>query len=328
VPLVDSSEPNVRRAAEIIRRGGVVAFPTETVYGLGADAFNPAACARVFAIKRRPRFDPLIVHVAAIEDATRGIGGRAVCAVFDTRAERLAAAFWPGPLTLVLPKTDAVPGIVTAGLPNVAIRVPEHHVARALLSAAGCPIAAPSANPFGYISPTLASHVAEQIGDAADLILDGGPCARGLESTIVDLSSDTAALLRPGAIPVERIERLIGLLVWPSTPGGAPTAPGQLESHYAPRVPVVLLDGPAPPAPTPRAALLAFGTPPADVAATYAGVELLSASQNLDEAATRLFACLHRLDAAGYDTIYADRVPAEGLGVAILDRLSRAAAPR
>jgi len=320
VPVVPATEASIRRAADIVRRGGLVAFPTETVYGLGADAFSATACARIFEVKRRPRFDPLIVHVEGEEDLP------SVCAFEDERARRLALSFWPGPLTLVLPRAERVPDIVTAGLSTVAVRVPSHPVARALLAAAGCPIAAPSANPFGYISPTLASHVDGQIGDQVDLILDGGPCTVGVESTIVDLSSERPALLRPGATETERIEALVGPLERPAR-SDAPRAPGQLASHYAPRTPVVLLERRAfaPPHGT-RAGLLAFGTPDAGMASRYTAVETLSVSGDLREAAANLFACLHRLDRAGLDVIYAEPVPDEGLGAAIRDRLGRAAA--
>jgi L-threonylcarbamoyladenylate synthase len=323
VTRVPASHESIARAAEILRRGGVVAFPTETVYGLGADALNAEACARIFAVKRRPHFDPLIVHVL---DA----GGIAALSTGadDPRLLRLADAFWPGPLTLVLPRRDVVPGIVTAGLETVAVRVPSHPVARALLEATGRPIAAPSANPFGYISPTTAGHVEAQIGGDVDLILDGGPTEHGLESTIVDLSGDAPLLLRPGAVEAERIEALVGPLRRPAARVPV-TAPGQLDSHYAPRTPLELLEGTAGPARDgERAGLLAFCAPDPTVAATYARVCVLSPRGDLREAAARLFACLHDLDAALLDRIVAEPVPGEGLGVAILDRLGRAAARR
>jgi L-threonylcarbamoyladenylate synthase len=321
VAVVPASAVSIRRAAEILRSGGLVAFPTETVYGLGADARSAEACARVFAVKRRPRFDPLIVHVDDEHVAS-------VCDFRDERAQRLAAAFWPGPLTLVLPRASAIPDIVTAGLPTVAVRVPEHPVARALIAEAGLPIAAPSANPFGYISPTLAIHVERQIGHEIDIVLDGGASTLGVESTIVDMSGDVPLLLRPGALEVERIEAIVGKLARPA-PTTTPRAPGQLESHYAPRTPLFLVDqGGAPAMPPPRAGLLVFGRPARGAHSSYAAVEFLSPSADVREAAINLFACLHRLDEASLDVIYAERVPAEGLGLAILDRLSRAAAAR
>jgi L-threonylcarbamoyladenylate synthase len=322
VPVVRATESAIVRAAEIIRQGGLVAFPTETVYGLGADALAGAACARIFDVKRRPHFDPLIVHVASAAEV------EGVADFSDERARRLADALWPGPLTLVLPKRAHVPEIVTAGLPTVAVRVPAHPVARALLAAAGRPIAAPSANPFGYISPTLAAHVDAQIGRDVDLVLDGGACPLGVESTIVDASGPSLALLRPGAMETERIEALVGKLEH-SERSDVPRAPGQLESHYAPRTPITWLDrrGAAPPAGS-RVGLLAFGAPDPTLVARYAVVEVLSATRDLREAAANLFACLHRLDAAGLERIDAEPVPNEGLGVAILDRLGRAAVRR
>jgi L-threonylcarbamoyladenylate synthase len=321
VPVVAADETAVRRAAEVLRGGGLVVFPTETVYGLGADARSAVACARVFAVKARPRFDPLIVHV---NERVLPL----VCDLRDPRAARLAAAFWPGPLTLVLPKSPAIPDIVTAGLPTVAVRMPAHPVARALLAEAALPIAAPSANPFGYISPTLSSHVEKGIGPLVDLVLDGGPSTLGVESTIVDVSGERTLLLRPGSLEIERIEAVVGKLAR-SDAGGAPRAPGQLPSHYAPRAPLSIVDPVRTTVPVgARCGLLAFGEPAATVRRSYAAVEVLSRSRDLGEAAVNLFAAMHRLDAADLDAIHAERVPAEGLGLAILDRLERAAARR
>jgi L-threonylcarbamoyladenylate synthase len=322
VAVVSASPAAIRRAAEILRAGGLVAFPTETVYGLGADARSPSACAKVFEVKRRPRFDPLIVH-AEDEHALAPL-----CDLRDPRARKLAAAFWPGPLTLVVPRTAALHDIVTSGLHTVAVRVPEHPVARALLAESKMPIAAPSANPFGYISPTLAEHVQRQLGAAVELILDGGPCTIGLESTIIDVSGERPLLLRSGAIAAERIAAVIGELGRPVLTG-APAAPGQLESHYAPRTPLVLVEpGAARVRDDQRAGLLAFGEPDAALAARCVAVEVLSGKRDLNEAAVNLFAALHRLDEKELDVIYAERVPEEKLGVAILDRLGRAAAAR
>lgn len=314
----------VRHAADVLRRGGLVAFPTETVYGLGADAFSESACARIFAVKRRPRFDPLIVHVLGIEDLDP------LCTRVDDRVRRLTDAFWPGPLTLVLEKTARVPDIVTAGERTVAVRAPAHPVARALLARTARPIAAPSANPFGYISPTCAEHVAAQLGDEVDLILDGGRCEVGIESTIIDLSGEHARLLRAGGVEGERIEAVIGpLRTLTFGTQSTPLAPGQLASHYAPRVPLTLLDTPARRSEGgARTGLLAFGRVAPEVSSTYAAVEQLSESRELREAAANLFACLRRLDERDIDKIVAEPVPAVGLGVAILDRLRRASAPR
>ncbi|HEX4338583.1 MAG TPA: L-threonylcarbamoyladenylate synthase [Polyangiaceae bacterium] len=320
--VVPASVDSIRRAAEILRRGGLVAFPTETVYGLGADALAPAACARIFEVKRRPRFDPLIVHVGDVAALD------AVCDFRDARAQRLAAAFWPGPLTLVVPKTAALHDIVTSGLPTVAVRVPEHPVARALLAESRTPIAAPSANPFGYISPTLAIHVERQLGSAVELVLDGGACTLGVESTIVDVSGEHATLLRPGALATERIEALIGELRRPEH-SATPRAPGQLPSHYAPRTPLFVVEpGGFDVRAGERAGLLAFAEPDGALAARCAVVEVLSRARDPNEAAVNLFAALHRLDGALLDVIYAERVPSAGLGAAIHDRLERAAAAR
>jgi L-threonylcarbamoyladenylate synthase len=317
-----STESNVERAAELLRQGDLVAFPTETVYGLGADALSPDACARIFAVKRRPRFDPLIVHVAEAAEVN------ALCSAFDERARALAAAFWPGPLTLVLPKRPSVPDIVTSGLPTVAVRVPAHPVARALLAAVDRPVAAPSANVFGYISPTCAAHVEAQIGSEIHLILDGGACERGLESTIVDLSGEAPTLLRAGALELEALERVIGPVARPDARAGErPRAPGQLERHYSPHTRFVLLSAPATERPPGgRVGLVAFRRPPSAIAEGYDMVEVLSDSGDLREAASRLFAALHRLDGAGLDAIFAEPVPLTGVGLAIADRLRRAAA--
>lgn len=322
VPVVPASDRAIRRAADILRRGGLVAFPTETVYGLGADALSEEACAQIFAVKRRPRFDPLIVHVLGAQAL------EALCAPIDDRARRLIAAFWPGPLTLVLEKTSVVPDLVTAGEATVAVRAPSHPVARALLEAAGMPIAAPSANPFGYVSPTCAEHVRAQLGNDIELILDGGPCDVGVESTIVDLSGENAVLLRAGGVEPSQVESVIGPLGTPRA-GDAPRAPGQLVSHYAPRTPLTLLEGCAGRAePGRRVGLLAFGAPDPAIAASYTTVELLSPSADVREAARHLFACLRRLDERGLDAIVAEPVPHTGLGIAILDRLRRASAAR
>lgn len=307
----------IRRAADIIRSGGLVAFPTETVYGLGANALDPIAVARIFEAKNRPFFDPLIVHVADIDGASD------LVAHIDDRALRLADAFWPGPLTIVFKKLVLIPDIVTAGLATVAIRVPAHPVARELIGAAGVPIAAPSANPFNYISPTRAGHVATQLGDRVDMILDGGDCAVGVESTIVDCSGDEPRVLRYGGLPVEEIERTIGPVAPAVVRADAPEAPGQLPAHYSPRTPLAIIDDIHHPPHDKKTALLAFRSPGGMV--PYDIVEVLSPSGDLREAAANLFSALHRLDAAGVDAIFAEAVPETGLGRAIMDRLRRAA---
>ncbi len=315
-------------AADLLRSGGVVAFPTETVYGLGANALDPVAVARVFAIKDRPSFDPLIVHVAERE----AIGGLvAADAGADSRVGRLADRFWPGPLTLVLAKSAAVPGIVTAGLDTVGIRMPDHPVATALIRAAGVPVAAPSANRFGGVSPTRARHVARQLGDRIPLILDGGPARVGVESTVLLLAGGRCALLRPGGVPLEALEAILGTIELPTDEQARSLSPGRAAAHYAPRTRVVLAsaDG-TPPMPGVRVALLA-ASDDGRVAAEAAGgpfvaAEVLDPAGDPVTSAARLFDALHALDDAGADVIVAQPVPETGLGRAIMDRLRRAAA--
>ena len=304
----------IAEAARILRRGGLVAFPTETVYGLGADATDDRAVARVFAAKRRPEFNPLIVHVPGIDEAR-------LLVEWTGEAETLAQRFWPGPLSLVLPRRAACPVsmLAASGLPTLAVRVPGGGTAQALLAHTGRPVAAPSANPAGAVSPTRAEHVAEALGDAVDLVLDGGPCILGIESTVVDLGGKPA-LLRPGGTPAEEIEALIGPLAGPAS-GAAPRSPGQLASHYAPALPLRIDAGGA----GPGEALLSFGP---DTPGGAAIERNLSPAGDLVEAAATLFAALHELDRAGCTGIVAMPVPETGLGRAIMDRLRRAAAPR
>ena len=304
-------------AAATLRAGGLVAFPTETVYGLGALAGDAAAVAQLYAAKGRPRFNPLIVHVADL-DAAEAI------AAFPTDARRLAQAFWPGPLTLVAPLCDraAVCDLATAGLETVGLRVPAHPLAQALLRAVGLPVVAPSANPSGSVSPTTAAHVLEGLGERIDGVLDGGACSVGIESTIIGFDGDTPVLLRPGGLPVEAIDAALGQRL-AARSGGAITAPGQLASHYAPRA-VLRLDAAAP---QPGEAWLGFG--PDSVTPGPCALSL-SRSGDLAEAAAHLFSHLRALDSAmgGGGTIAVAPIPAHGLGAAINDRLRRAAAPR
>ena len=310
----------IDEGARTLRGGGLVAFPTETVYGLGADAFDARAVARVFEVKARPSFDPLIVHLADGSELDR------VATVEDPRVDRLAARFWPGPLTLVLPRRPELPEIVTAGLDTVGVRVPAHEAARALFRAAGTPVAAPSANPFGYVSPTTASHVGELLGEAVDLILDGGPCTVGVESTIVSLASAVATILRPGGVSREELEEALGAPLVPAAPPAErPLAPGQLDRHYATRTPLSVLGGPAGPLPpgAGRVGLLAWRAAP--VGQGYAAVEVLAPDGLPTTAAAGLFAALRRLDAAGLDSILAEPCEEHGLGQAIMDRLRRSA---
>ncbi len=311
-------DPHIDRAAEVLARGGLVAFATETVYGLGADATNAIAVARIFEVKGRPRFDPLIVHAGSAEQAAR------CAATWPDAAAQLASRFWPGPLTLVLPRRPGViPDIVTAGLRTVAIRVPDHPLATALLKRARVPVAAPSANRFGAVSPTTAEHVRESLGSEVDLVLDGGPCRCGVESTIVSLAGENPTLLRPGALALEEIEAVIGPVALPPVgSASAPLAPGMLARHYATHTPIVFADAVRSGLNTARCGRLAFTG--ADDEKTYGAVELLSPRGDLREAAAGLFAAMRRLDARSLDAIIADRFPNVGLGRAINDRLARA----
>ncbi len=319
--MLPASDPAaVRLAAEVIRSGGLVAFPTETVYGLGCDALNPEAVARVFEVKQRPSFDPLIVHIGTLSSLDRLVHA------INPGEHRLMDAFWPGPLTLVLRKRENVPDLVTAGLPTVAIRMPAHPVAQALIREAGVPIAAPSANPFSYVSPTTAEHVRQALGDRVDLILDGGPCPIGLESTIVSMAGDQPELLRPGALPLSDIEAIVGSLMCRGGSDLRPPAPGRLARHYATRTPLTLLParGARPLRTGERAGLLAMSDPVSRNG--YAFVEVLSSSGHLSEVARNLFAALRKLDALGLDRLYAEPCAEQGLGLAIMDRLRRCAA--
>jgi L-threonylcarbamoyladenylate synthase len=321
--LLAASEAAIATAAECLRAGGLVAFPTETVYGLGADATNAAAIARLYAAKGRPAFNPLIAHVAEIA-AARLIGR------FDATAERLAEAFWPGPLTLVLPMTRdcRVADLATAGLDTVAIRIPAHPLAQALLRAVGGPVVAPSANLSGHVSSTTAAHVEADLRGRIDVILDGGPVDVGVESTIVGCFG-TPILLRPGGVPSEAIEAVMGAPLGRPTANAAaddhqPLAPGMLASHYAPRA-AVRLEATSVAA---DEVLLAFGAEALPGAEHAIAVMNLSERGDLAEAATHLFSYLRTLDATSARAIAVMPIPHEGLGEAINDRLRRAAAPK
>ena len=321
--ILPAGEAAVAAAARVLAEGGLVAFPTETVYGLGADAANPAAIAHLYQAKGRPAFNPLIAHVGDIAAARK-------IARFDAAATALAEAFWPGPLTLVLPKTHgcAVADLATAGLDTVAIRIPAHPVARDILRTFGGPVVAPSANLSGHVSPTTAAHVQSDLAGRIDLIVDGGPVAVGVESTIVGCF-DQPMLLRPGGLPRAEIERVLGrALVQPpadtETDSGQPLAPGMLASHYAPRAKVrlnaVTLEA--------GEALLAFGLGAISGIDAASAVMNLSERGDLDEAAANLFGHLRALDGKGVGAIAVMAVPDEGLGEAINDRLRRAAVGR
>ncbi|SEH38326.1 L-threonylcarbamoyladenylate synthase [Magnetospirillum fulvum] len=302
-------------AADLLAQGGLVAFPTETVYGLGGDATRESAVAAIFAAKGRPSFNPLISHVASAEAA-------AALVEFGPLAQALAARFWPGPLTLVLRRRSDSPIslLATAGLDSIAVRVPDHPVALALIRAFGRPLAAPSANRSGAVSPTTAAHVAQSLGDKVGMILDGGPCRVGVESTVLDLTGAVPVLLRPGGIGLDALEAVLGLRPLCPRPDHAssstPRAPGMLSSHYAPALPVRLEAAEA----APGEALLGFGP----------GAATLNLSPGGDptEAAANLFAMLRALDRPDFTGIAVRPIPDAGLGLAINDRLRRAAAPR
>ncbi len=314
-----ATEENIKKAAGILQRGGLVAFPTETVYGLGADALDASAVVKIFEAKNRPQFDPLIVHIADISELDM------IVTQVSPDARRLIDAFWPGPLTLVLPKKETVPDIATSGLPTVAVRMPSHPVALTLIRETGRPLAAPSANPFGYLSPTSAMHVYAQLGERVDMILDGGQCTIGVESTILRIDDDGALLLRPGGLPLEDIEGIIGKVrLNQADPEADPQAPGMLRYHYSPKAPVRIIHDIAEiGGGDENAGLLAFSSPPRG--RSFRMIEVLSAAGDLREAAMNLFSCLHRLDGAGLDVIYAEALPQKGLGRAIMNRLCKAA---
>ena len=315
---------DVRAAAELLRAGDVVAIPTETVYGLAADAFNAEAVLKIFTTKQRPSFDPLIVHIGRMDDVRR------LAKELPPGAQGLMEAFWPGPLTLVLPKRPEVPDIVTSGLDTVGVRMPAHPMALALLNQLEFPLAAPSANPFGYVSPTTAQHVADQLGDRIPYILDGGACNVGVESTIIGWETGGWKLYRPGGVPVEAIEGILGRTVFAplsfgEEQGVRAKAPGMLESHYAPRKPVHVgsIDALIPAHIGQRIGVISFTTP-----YPVYRCEVLSPAGDLDQAAQKLFAALRALDVSDCDIILAERFPDQGLGRAINDRLRRAAVKR
>jgi L-threonylcarbamoyladenylate synthase len=316
VTIIPAGDEAIARAAHMLRDGGLVAFPTETVYGLGGDATNDRAVAAIFAAKDRPHFNPLIAHVPGLTEAE-------AIAVFNDRARLVAQRLWPGPLTLVLPRRpgSGLSLLACAGLDTVAVRAPAHPVARALLRAANRPIAAPSANRSGRVSPTTAAHVSAELGLRLELIIDGGPCTVGLESTVLDLTAATPVLLRPGGVTIEELHDVLGPI---ETIGGSeptPRSPGRLASHYAPNLPM-RLDAPDA---RPGEALLAFGP---EVPSGSSDVLNLSPSGDLTEAAANLFAMLRRLDRPNFSGIAVMRIPDRGLGQAINDRLRRAAADR
>ncbi|MEZ0394815.1 MAG: L-threonylcarbamoyladenylate synthase [Anaerolineales bacterium] len=329
--LLPATPENIRRAAETLQSGGLVAFPTETVYGLGANAFDETAVGRIFAAKGRPAADPLIVHLSRVAELT------GVARLIPPLALRLAEAFWPGPLTLILPKNPAIPALVTSGLETVAVRVPNHPLALALLQAAALPIAAPSANRFGHISPTTAQHVWQDLHGRIDLILDGGPAPIGVESTVLDVSASPPRILRPGGVTREMLEAIIGPVEVVSqrrTPEPGLPSPGLLEKHYAPQAEMILFTGK-----NARQALTAFlreqraagrkvgvlATDQEAEAAEQAGAVVYRLGEALPSIARRIYAGMRWLDSQGVEIILCRDFGEDGLGLAIRDRLSRAA---
>ncbi|MDR1836313.1 MAG: threonylcarbamoyl-AMP synthase [Treponema sp.] len=327
----------LNKAADVLRSGGIVAFPTETVYGLGADAYNPSALVKIFEAKGRPRFDPLIIHIAAVQTLEEVADFSLLSEETRRKLFLLSEQLWPGPLSIVLPKNARIPGIATAALSTAAIRFPAHEAARTLISLSGGAVAAPSANPFGALSPTRAEHVRDALGKKVDIILDGGPAQIGVESTVLDITGNCIRILRHGGAPKEAVENIIGAvqdasLANEDTAGGF-VSPGQLKSHYAPRTPLSVFK---------REEIIRL---PCETSAAYIffddsschtwlmekggqtrkeKIKVLSPSGLLSEAAACLFDTLHELDNRQFSHIFAQLVPQEGIGAAINDRLERA----
>lgn len=309
---------SIEHAAGIIRLGGVVAFPTETVYGLGADAFNPIAVAKIFQLKERPSFDPLIVHIASLDDLER------LTAHPDEKILMLAEHFWPGPLTIVFPKNNDVPDIVTSGLPTVGIRMPDNRIALELIRRSGCAVAAPSANKFGHLSPTSALHVKKQLPDV-DFVLDGGKTNVGIESTIISVEGDLITLLRPGKITIEEIAAALpGVFRFNTKKSTRILASGMLKSHYSPRKPLYILEDPFAQLPENSGLIIHQNTEESTSPVTR--IIKTSENGNLLEVASHLFSALHVMeDDASISQIFIRPVPEEGLGAAIMDRIRKAA---
>lgn len=312
---------DILKATYFLEQGNTVAIPTETVYGLAANALNKEAVKKIYAVKNRPLHNPLIMHLSGKDEIDKYVKD------VPTIANKLIEHFWPGPLTLLLPKKNTVPDIITHGMERVAVRVPNHSLTLQLLKQLPFPLAAPSANPSGYISPTQASHVQQQIGDKIPYILDGGNCTQGIESTIVGFENDEVVIYRLGSISIEEIEAIIGNVSFYIKDENAPQTPGMLLKHYAPKTPFFLTndilssikkwEGK-------KIGLLVFKTPLTTETTTLQ--EVLSPNGIMKEAATHLYAAMHRLDAAALDVIIAERLPEDGIGKAINDRLERAAA--
>ena len=308
---------SVSEAARLLKDGEVVAIPTETVYGLAGNAFEPKALAKIFAAKERPTFDPLIVHIADIAQLTD------IAKDIPDSAYRLAEAYWPGPMTIILPKKDCIPDLCTSALPSVAVRFPSHPIAQAIIKESGLPLAAPSANLFKHVSPTTAEHVAAQLADRIAGIVDGGPCSVGVESSIISLAGEKPTVLRPGAITPEMFAKVLGdVTIKESTskPGQPMLAPGQCDTHYRPQVPLYYGKIPASFTLPEHTVRIAFGTQAGPIPATVN----LSATGDMVEATSKLYAFMHDLDDPKYDLILVDPIPNTGVGMALNDRLKRA----
>ena len=308
---------SVSEAARLLKDGEVVAIPTETVYGLAGNAFEPKALAKIFAAKERPTFDPLIVHIADIAQITD------IAKDIPDSAYKLAEAYWPGPMTIILPKKDCIPDLCTSALPSVAVRFPSHPIAQAIIKESGLPLAAPSANLFKHVSPTTAEHVAAQLADRIAGIVDGGPCSVGVESSIISLAGEKPTVLRPGAITPEMFAKVLGdVTIKESTskPGQPMLAPGQCDTHYRPQVPLYYGKIPASFTLPEHTVRIAFGTQAGPIPATVN----LSATGDMVEATSKLYAFMHDLDDPKYDLILVDPIPNTGVGIALNDRLKRA----
>jgi len=313
--VVKASKANIRKAAKIIWSNGLVIFPTETVYGLGADALNPDAVVKIFEVKKRPKFDPIIVHIAELKSLKH------LCKDVNRTARKLIKRFWPGPLTIVFKKTDVVPDIVTSGMDTVGIRMPSHPVALELIKKARCPIAAPSANEFGYITPTKAKNISKQLQKSVGLILDSGKTCIGIESTVISVI-DKPIILRSGAITKEAIEEVIGPVeISKFRPRMA--SPGQLDKHYAPVTKMEFLTKKTRLPENKKLGLIVFKDLPQDKS-KFKVIEVLSKKGDLHEAAHKLFGIMFKMDKKGMDKIYVEKVPEKGIGIAIMERLRKA----
>ncbi len=313
--FADSRE-NIEKGAAIIKAGGLVSFPTETVYGLGGNALDPSAVAKIFEAKARPSFDPLITHIAELEMLDR------VAKISNKRIFDIIEKFWPGSLTLIVPKRDIIPHLVTSGLETMAVRMPDHKTALELIKLSTGAVAAPSANPFGYLSPTTAAHVDEQLGRKIEMVLDGGTCRIGVESTVLDVTGDRPIVLRPGGISLEELQREIPDVDIFNRTTTSPTAPGQLKMHYSPLKPLHIVDSIDSVSDRNRAGALIFKKGPETDG--FKSLEILSPQGDPVEAAARLFVALHNLDKSDIDIIYAEKIPEDGLGRAVMDRIYKA----